>query len=169
VGLVVVAFILLTENLGGRLYPVGGAAWRRLLIPVMGSLATGFLLCRYFPNARGSGMPQTKIALFLREGYISFRAVAGKFSLCSVSLASCIAGREGPAVQVGAGLASVLGRKAGMPQSSPAHRGLARIYAQRGQTAQAVLQYQRPIDGVWPDRAEENRAQTRMELGRLRK
>jgi CIC family chloride channel protein len=44
VGLVVVAFILLTGNLGGRLYPAGGTAWRRLLIPVAGSLATGFLL-----------------------------------------------------------------------------------------------------------------------------
>ena len=34
VGLVVVAFILLTERLGSRLYPPGGAAWRRLVIPV---------------------------------------------------------------------------------------------------------------------------------------
>jgi len=119
VGLVVVAFILLTENLGGRLYPAGGAAWRRLLIPLVGSLATGFLLFRYFPNARGSGIPQTKIALFLRDGFISFRTVAGKFSLCSVSLASGIAlGREGPSVQVGAGLASVLGRKMGLSSAS---------------------------------------------------
>ncbi len=30
VGLAVVAFIVLTERLGARLYPVGGAAWRRL-------------------------------------------------------------------------------------------------------------------------------------------
>jgi hypothetical protein len=53
VGLVVVAFIPLTENLGGRLYPPGGAAWRRVLIPILGALSTGFLLFRYFPNARG--------------------------------------------------------------------------------------------------------------------
>src|SRR5215469_999599 len=77
VGLVVVAFILLTENLGSRLYPVGGAAWLRLLIPVMGSLVAGFFLARYFPNARGSGIPQTKTALFLRVGFISFRTVLG--------------------------------------------------------------------------------------------
>ena len=119
VGLVVVAFIVLTENLGSKLYPGGGAAWRRLLIPLAGSLSTGFLLFRYFPNARGSGIPQTKVALFLRDGYIGFRTVAGKFSLCSVSLASGIAlGREGPAVQVGAGLASVLGRKMGLNSAS---------------------------------------------------
>jgi chloride channel protein, CIC family len=34
VGLVVVAFIRLTENPGSRAYPAGGSAWRRLLIPV---------------------------------------------------------------------------------------------------------------------------------------
>ena len=37
-GLTVVAFILLTERLGMRLYPVSGAPWRRLLFPVVGSL-----------------------------------------------------------------------------------------------------------------------------------
>src|SRR5581483_3548213 len=95
VSLAVVAFILLTENLGGRMYPPGSAAWRRVLIPVAGALGTGFLLYRYFPNARGSGIPQTKVALFLRDGYISFRTVLGKFGLCSISLASGIAlGRE---------------------------------------------------------------------------
>ncbi|HJZ99581.1 MAG TPA: hypothetical protein VKE70_23885, partial [Candidatus Solibacter sp.] len=59
VGLVVVAFILLTENLGARLYPPSSEAWRRVLIPTAGALLTGFLLAKYFPNARGSGIPQT--------------------------------------------------------------------------------------------------------------
>src|ERR1035441_7382420 len=49
-GLTVVAFILLTEREGMRLYPVGGARWRRLLLPVGGSLGIGYLLYRYFPN-----------------------------------------------------------------------------------------------------------------------
>src|SRR5579863_5591586 len=119
VGLVVVAFILLTENLGARLYPAHGAPWRRLVFPVAGSLLTGILLARYFPNARGSGIPQTKTALFIREGFISFRTVLGKFSMCSVTLASGLAlGREGPSVQVGAGIASVLGRKLGLSPAS---------------------------------------------------
>ena len=30
VGLVVAAFIYVTENLGARMYPAGGAAWRRV-------------------------------------------------------------------------------------------------------------------------------------------
>jgi CIC family chloride channel protein len=115
VGLVIAGFIYLTENLGSRMYPPGGAAWRRLVIPTAGSLLTGYLLSRYFPNARGSGIPQTKAALFLRDGFISFRTVVGKFFLSSTSLATGIAlGREGPSVQIGAGLASVLGRRIGL-------------------------------------------------------
>jgi CIC family chloride channel protein len=115
VGAVVVAFIVLTGNLGARMYPPGGLPWRRLLVPAAGSLVTGYFLSRYFPYARGSGIPQTKAALFAREGYIRFRTVLGKFFCCSASLASGIAlGREGPSVQVGAGIASVLGRRLGL-------------------------------------------------------
>jgi len=114
-GLVVVAFIMLTERLGMRLYPVGGAPWRRLLFPVVGSLGIGYLLYRYFPNARGSGVPQTKAALFAREGRITLRTVLGKFFCTSATLASGIPlGREGPSVQVGAGIGSVLGRFLGL-------------------------------------------------------
>jgi CIC family chloride channel protein len=110
-GLTVVAFIVLTERLGMRLYPVGSAAWRRVLIPIAGSLSMGYLLYRYFPDARGSGVPQTKAALFARKGYISLRTVLGKFVCTAATLASGIPlGREGPSVQVGAGIASVLGR-----------------------------------------------------------
>ncbi len=68
VGMVVVAFILLTERSGARLYPAGGAAWRRLLVPVAGSALMGYLLYRLFPDARGSGVPQTKAALYARGG-----------------------------------------------------------------------------------------------------
>jgi chloride channel protein, CIC family len=119
VGLVVVAFILVTENLGARMYPAGGAAWRRVMVPVLGSLISGYLLFRYFPYARGSGIPQTKTALFLQGGVIRLRTVLGKFGCSSLSLASGIAlGREGPSVQVGAGIASVLGRRLGLSPSA---------------------------------------------------
>src|SRR6266699_283584 len=115
VGVTVVVFILLTERLGARLYPAGGAAWRRLLVPVSGSLGMGYLLFRYFPDARGSGVPQTKAALFAREGRITLRTVLGKFFCTSATLASGIPlGREGPSAQVGAGIASVLGRRLGL-------------------------------------------------------
>ena len=115
VGLAVVAFILVTERFGARLYPAGGAAWRRLLVPSVASLVMGYLLYRFFPEARGSGVPQTKAALFARDGKITLSTVLGKFFCTSVTLASGIPlGREGPAVQVGGGIASILGRKLGL-------------------------------------------------------
>jgi len=115
VGLLVVAFILITERFGARLYPAGGAPWRRLVVPVVGSLGMGYLLFRFFPNARGSGVPQTKAALYAQGGRITLRTVIGKFFCTSVTLASGIPlGREGPAVQVGGGIASVLGRTLGL-------------------------------------------------------
>ncbi len=115
VGAVVVAFILLTERFGTHLYPSSDAPWRRFLVPMLGSLGMGYLLFRYFPHARGSGVPQTKAALYARGGRISLGTVFGKFFCTSATLASGIPlGREGPAVQVGAGIASVLGQALGL-------------------------------------------------------
>ncbi len=115
VGLTVVAFILLTGRLASRMYPPETAPWRHVIVPIIGTLFSGYLLFRYFPNARGSGIPQAKFALFILDGYIGFRTVVGKFICCSISLASGIAlGREGPSVQMGAGIASVLGRHYGL-------------------------------------------------------
>src|ERR1700730_17379716 len=115
VGATVVAFIVLTERFGARIDPAGADPWRRLVVPIIGSLAMGYLLFKYFPDARGSGVPQTKAALYARGGYISPGTVFGKFFCTSATLASGIPlGREGPAVQVGAGIASVLGRAIGL-------------------------------------------------------
>jgi len=115
VGLVVVAFIVLTERFGAQLYPAGGAGLRRFFVPIAGSLGMGYLLFKYFPEARGSGVPQTKAALYARGGRITLSTVFGKFFCTSATLASGIPlGREGPAVQVGAGIASVLGRTLGL-------------------------------------------------------
>jgi CIC family chloride channel protein len=119
VGLTIVAFILLTGRLAARMYPPNSAVWRRIFVPTAGAAFSGYLLFRYFPNARGSGIPQTKFALFIRNGFISLKTVVGKFVCCSISLASGIAlGREGPSVQMGAGIASVIGRRFGL---SPAN------------------------------------------------
>ena len=117
VGLIIVAFILITERVGLRLYPANGAPLRRLATPLIGALAAGYLLYRYFPDARGSGIPQTKTALFAGNGNISFRTVLGRFLCSSTTLASGIAlGREGPSAHLGAGVASLLGRALGLSE-----------------------------------------------------
>jgi len=118
VGLVVVAFILLTGRLAALMFPTGMAGWRRIVIPVLGSLVTGYLLFKYFPLARGSGIPQTRAALFIHDGRISLRSVAGKFVCSCIALATGIPlAREGPAVYIGAGLASTIARRLGLSRA----------------------------------------------------
>ena len=114
--LTIVAFLVITQQVGTRLFPPGASPWMRLIGPVAGSLVAGILLVKFFPDARGSGIPQTKAALVASQGFISFRTTAGKFLCCSLSLASGISlGREGPSVQIGSGIASVIARAAKLP------------------------------------------------------
>src|SRR6266403_2215654 len=144
VGVVVVAFILVTSRFGARLYPAGGAAWRRLLVPVAGSALMGYLLYRFFPDARGSGIPQTKAALYARGGRISLGTVFGKFFCTSATLAGGIPlGREGPAVQVGAGIASVLGRKLGLRPEK------VKALIPVGAAAAVAAAFNTPLAAVW--------------------
>jgi chloride channel protein, CIC family len=115
IGAVTVAFMLASEKLGHYLLPEAAAPWRRFIMPIGGAALVGFLLRRFFPGAAGSGIPQTKAALILHGGYIPFRTAAGKFICSTITLGSGISlGREGPSVQVGAGIASALGRRLGL-------------------------------------------------------
>ena len=114
-GLAVVAFILITERLGARLYPPGVPNWRRVLGPILGALSMGYVLARFFSDARTNGVLQTRAALASSDGRITLHSIVGKFLCTSVTLASGIPlGPEGPSVAVGAGIASVLGRKLGL-------------------------------------------------------
>ncbi len=117
VGAVIVAFIVLTEQLAELVLhdPTLGAA--RYAAPVLGALAAGFLMHRWFGEARGSGIPQTKAALVARDGRIPFRVPFGKF-LCGVLTlgAGIPLGREGPSAQIGAGVASSVGETLGLDQ-----------------------------------------------------
>jgi len=114
-GLAVVAFILLTERLGARLFPPNVSVLRRMLAPAIGSLVIGYVLVRFFPDARGNGVTQTRAAFYSSDARITLHAVVGKFLCTSATLASGIPlGPEGPSIAVGAGIASVLGRKIGL-------------------------------------------------------
>jgi CIC family chloride channel protein len=87
----------------------------RVLVPTLGALVSGLLLARFFPDARGSGIPQTRAAIFIHDGRITLKTVVGKFVCCATSLASGIAlGREGPSVHIGSGIASVVARRLGL-------------------------------------------------------
>jgi CIC family chloride channel protein len=109
-GLSAVLFTLSINTVSRTLFGIEPSPMRRLLIPPLMSLLAGALLSWFFPDARGSGVPQTKTAYHLDNGNIPFRVPIGKFLtgvLCVGSGHSL--GREGPSVQIGAGLASRIG------------------------------------------------------------
>jgi CIC family chloride channel protein len=79
--------------------------------PTLGALACGALLQYVVPNARGSGIPQVKVAFAMQGGRLRLRDSVGKFILGALQLGSGSSlGREGPTVQICAGVASSLGR-----------------------------------------------------------
>ena len=110
-GLSAVLFTLAIKGTTYLLFGISPSSLRFVLVPTLMSLVTGFLLVKFFPDARGSGVPQTEAAYHLRQGDIPGRVAFGKFltgALCIGSGHSM--GREGPSVQIGAGLASAIGK-----------------------------------------------------------
>jgi len=86
-----------------------------LVTPTLGAVACGVLLQYVVPNARGSGIPQVKIAFAVRGGRLRLRDSVGKFVVGALQLGSGSSlGREGPTVQICAGVASFLGRITGV-------------------------------------------------------
>ncbi len=84
---------------------------RVVLVPALMGLVIAALAVRFFPRVRGSGINQTKGALYIYDGYISAETVVGKFVLSALAIGSGQSlGPEDPALQIGAGLASALGR-----------------------------------------------------------
>jgi chloride channel protein, CIC family len=110
-GLSAVLFSLGIDFVSRRLFGLAPSNVRLFLVPVLMSLVTGVLLAKVFPDVRGSGVPQTEAAYHLQGGYIPARVGIGKFItgiLCIGSGHSM--GREGPSVQIGASVASTIGR-----------------------------------------------------------
>lgn len=115
-GLAAVLFTVAIEQTSHRLFGLTPAPGRLLLVPPLVSVFTGILLSKVFPDVRGSGVPQTEAAYHLANGVIPARVPVGKFLtgvLCIGSGHSM--GREGPSVQIGAGLASLVGRWIDLP------------------------------------------------------
>ena len=115
-GLTAVLFTVAIEQTSHRLFGLAPSRLRLFAVPPLMSLVTGALLTKFFPDVRGSGVPQTEAAYHLANGMIPSRVPFGKFItgvLCIGSGHSM--GREGPSVQIGAGLASMVGRWMRLP------------------------------------------------------
>ena len=91
--------------------------WLVLLVPTLGALASGVALAFVVPQARGSGIPQVKLAYATKNGRVRVRDAVGKFVIGALQIGSGSSlGREGPTVQICAGVATGLGRLAGVSQ-----------------------------------------------------
>ena len=98
-GLAAVLFTLAIKGTTYLLFGLAPSNLRYILVPTLMSLVTGFLLVKFFPEARGSGVPQIEAAYHLNQGEVPFRVAFGKFLtgvLCIGSGHSM--GREGPSV-----------------------------------------------------------------------
>lgn len=116
---------------------------RLLLAPTLAGLAIGALVLHVFPLARGSGVNQTKAALYIYNGYIPFRTAIGKFITAALSIGSGHSlGPEDPSLQIGAGLASALGRKLHLS------RDRMRLIAPVGAAAGLAAAFNAPISAV---------------------
>ncbi len=112
-GLVVVCFHISIEFLNWHTIHslARGSQYYLPLWPALGGLAGYAIVQRIVPTARGTGVNYTKAAVYASDGYVPFRSVLGKFTTCTLSIGTGNPmGPEDPALQMGAGIASLLGR-----------------------------------------------------------
>jgi len=116
---------------------------RLILAPTIAGLVIGALVLHLFPLARGSGVNQTKAALYIYNGYIPFRTAVGKFITAALAIGSGYSlGPEDPSLQIGAGLASALGRRLHLS------RDRMRLIAPVGAAAGLGAAFNAPISAV---------------------
>jgi len=103
----------LTDDVFGRLAEsLDGLGRFRYLLPiVIGALLVGPLVARLAPEAKGHGVPEVMEAVSQRGGRIRPRVAWVKAVASAITIGSGgSAGREGPIVQIGSALGSLIGR-----------------------------------------------------------
>jgi chloride channel protein, CIC family len=144
-GLAVVCFRLAIEwtqiaLLGSSLVP---SFPRVVLAPTIAGLVVAVLAIRVFPAVRGSGVNQTKSAVYISNGYVPFVTVIGKFITCGLAIGSGQSlGPEDPSLQMGAGIASLIGRRLRLSQDR------LRLIAPVGAAAGLAAAFNAPISAV---------------------
>ncbi|HKT71153.1 MAG TPA: chloride channel protein, partial [Terriglobales bacterium] len=114
-----------------------------LLVPSLTGIVIALLVIYVFPRVRGSGVNQTKAALYIYNGHIPFRTVIGKFICSALAIGSGQSlGPEDPSLQIGAGIASLLGEKLQLS------RERLRLIAPVGAAAGLAAAFNAPISAV---------------------
>lgn len=134
-----IEFIRMTF-LGSSLTP---AFPRIMLAPSLTGLGISALVIFVFPRVRGSGVNQTKAALYIYDGYIPFRTAIGKFICSGLAIGSGQSlGPEDPSLQIGASIASALGRRLKL------NRERLRLIAPIGAAAGLSAAFNSPISAI---------------------
>jgi len=144
-GLLVVCFRIAIEWLSLLLQGPAPAPHhvRLLLAPSIAGIFIAIIARYVFPMVRGSGVNQTKAALYIHNGYISSRTMIGKFLLSSLAIGSGHSlGPEDPSLQIGAGVASLIGRRIGLS------RERLRLFAPVGAAAGLAAAFNAPISAI---------------------
>lgn len=144
-GLAVVCFRFAID--WARLYLLGTdvvlTPARMVLAPTLAGLVIAVLVIHFFPAARGSGVNQTKAALYIFNGNIPFRTAVGKFITSALAIGSGHSlGPEDPSLQIGACIASALGRRMRL------ERDRMRLIAPVGAAAGLAAAFNAPISAV---------------------
>jgi len=117
--------------------------WRLFAVPAIAGLAVAVLVLRVFPGIRGSGVNQTKAALYIFNGFIPFRTAVGKFICAALAIGSGQSlGPEDPSLQIGASIASALGRQLKISREK------LRLMAPVGAAAGLAAAFNAPISAV---------------------
>ena len=130
-----------------RIYLLGSGAQpsavRLIVAPTLTGLVIAVLVIKVFPLARGSGVNQTKAAVFIYNGYLPLRTAVGKFITSALAIGSGQSlGPEDPSLQIGASLASALGRRIRLS------RERMRLIAPVGAAAGLAAAFNAPISAV---------------------
>ncbi|MGI8903512.1 MAG: chloride channel protein [Solirubrobacteraceae bacterium] len=122
----------------------GLGVWFVVLAPVIGGLIYGPLVARFAPEARGHGVPEVMLAVNQLGGRMRPQVPVVK----SLASALCIGsggslGREGPIVQIGSALGSVIGQLVRVTESQ------LRLLVACGAAAGISATFNAPIAGVF--------------------
>ena len=92
-------------------------AWYHvLLVPALGGLVVGPLVCKAAPEAEGHGVPEVIETVMARGGRMRSRVAVVKTLASAVTIGTGgSVGREGPVVQIGAAIGSGLGQLLRLP------------------------------------------------------
>jgi CIC family chloride channel protein len=118
-------------------------SWRLFAVPSLAGLVVAALVLHLFPGIRGSGVNQTKAALYIFNGVIPFRTAVGKFICAAIAIGSGQSlGPEDPSLQIGASIASALGRWLNISREK------LRLMAPVGAAAGLAAAFNAPISAV---------------------